>query len=96
MCRAGFVARRVRIAVARSGETLKALSARTGNIWGSEATGVMNGLPADVRLRVGQRIKIAFEEPYLGGTPLSGAVIGGLCPPAATPRLRRGSEACPA
>ncbi len=54
----------LRVAVARPGETLDELSARSGNTWSVEETAVANSLEPDARLRAGQRLKIAVAEPY--------------------------------
>ncbi len=54
----------LRVATARTGETLQRLSRRTGNTWSPEETAVANGVETDTRLRAGQRLKIAVAEPY--------------------------------
>lgn len=56
--------RRLRTVTALEGETLEALTRRTGNDWGPLYTAVVNGLFVDDRLRAGHRIKIAVLEPY--------------------------------
>ena len=55
---------RLRIARARSGETLPQLSQRTGNAWNVQETAVMNGLFANARLESGQLVKVALPEHY--------------------------------
>jgi predicted Zn-dependent protease len=60
--RAGIAARRLRVARARQGETLAALSRRTGNVWDVPRTSVMNAISETERLRAGDPIKIARDE----------------------------------
>jgi predicted Zn-dependent protease len=55
---------RLRIARARAGEQLAALSRRTGNAWSPEETAAANGLPLGVPLSEGDPVKIALEVPY--------------------------------
>lgn len=57
---------RLAIVPARGGETLAALSERTGNRWGAEETAVSNALAPDARLAEGDFVKIARAVP-LGG-----------------------------
>jgi predicted Zn-dependent protease len=64
---------RLRIARARSGETLPQLSRRTGNVWNVQETAVMNGLFANARLESGQLVKVALPERYEPGTSPGGA-----------------------
>lgn len=59
---------RLRIARARSGETLPQLSQRTGNVWNVQETAVMNGLFANARLESGQLVKVALPERYGQGS----------------------------
>jgi predicted Zn-dependent protease len=59
--------RRLRIARARSGETLPQLSQRTGNLWNVQETAVMNGVFANARLESGQLVKVALPERYEQG-----------------------------
>ncbi len=59
-----FKEHRLEIATARSGETLAALSRRTGNTWALDKTAVANNLSQNDRLRAGQRVKIAVARPY--------------------------------
>jgi predicted Zn-dependent protease len=56
---------RLRIAVARQGESLAELSERTANRWDIQQTAVMNDLFADHVLDAGQLVKIAITEDYL-------------------------------
>ena len=56
---------RLRIAVARSGESLTELSERTANRWDIQQTAVMNDLFVDHVLEPGQLVKIAVSEDYL-------------------------------
>jgi len=62
--REGITELRLRIAKAREGESLAALSRRTGNAWSLEETAVANDLPSERRLRGGEPVKIAVEVPY--------------------------------
>jgi predicted Zn-dependent protease len=55
---------RLRIAVAREGESLAQLSERTSNRWDIQQTAVMNDLFADGVLDPGQLVKIAVSEDY--------------------------------
>ena len=57
---------RLAVASARAGETLAALSDRTGNRWSVEETAVSNALAPDARLTEGELVKIARALP-LGG-----------------------------
>jgi predicted Zn-dependent protease len=56
--------RRLQLTAAREGESLEQLSARTANAWSVAQTVVMNGLVESTRLRSGQLIKIARDQPY--------------------------------
>jgi predicted Zn-dependent protease len=62
--RDGITELRLRVARAREGESLAALSRRTGNAWSLEETAIANDLPAEGRLRQGDPVKIAVEVPY--------------------------------
>jgi predicted Zn-dependent protease len=62
--RAGITELRLRIATAREGESLAALSRRTGNAWSLEETAVTNDLPVERRLQGGEPVKIAVEVSY--------------------------------
>lgn len=57
----------LRIATARPGESLAALSARTGNVWSAEKTAVANGLQDASRPPADGLTKIAVEVPYRAG-----------------------------
>ncbi len=59
--------RRLRIVTARAGESLQALSERTGNTWDVQQTAVVNGLFATARLESGQLVKVAVKERYRAG-----------------------------
>ena len=58
---------RLRIAKAKSGETLAELGKRTGNVWETDYTAMVNNIPENTILEKGQLIKIAREEPYVQG-----------------------------
>lgn len=75
--RASIQETRLRIASARRGEDVVALSARTANVWNVEETAVMNGLFSTDELREGQLIKIAVGEPYRGKPSERPATAGG-------------------
>ena len=62
--RAGIRERRLRVVEARGGETLSALSSRSGNVWTLDETSIANGLAREPRLDKGQLVKIAVEVPY--------------------------------
>ena len=62
--RNGIDEQRLRIARALPGESLTALSKRTGNTWDPLYTAVANGLFVNEPLQAGQRIKVAVREPY--------------------------------
>jgi predicted Zn-dependent protease len=64
--RAQITELRLRAVQARRGETLEALSQRTGNKWSVERTAIANGLSPSPTLRAGQWLKIARAEPYSG------------------------------
>jgi predicted Zn-dependent protease len=55
---------RLALVAARSGESLTALSARTGNAWSPARTAVSNDLPERATLHAGQLVKIALRFPY--------------------------------
>ncbi len=63
--RSGFEARRLRLAEARAGETLKALGERSGNRWSVARTAASNALEAKAPLAEGFLVKIAVDEPYV-------------------------------
>jgi predicted Zn-dependent protease len=64
--KASITETRLRIVPARSGETLAALSKRTGNRWDASTTLLMNGLKENQRLKKGQLVKVAVRQPYTG------------------------------
>jgi predicted Zn-dependent protease len=64
--RATIRERRLRFVKAREAETLVELSQRTGNVWSSSETAVMNGRSETERLRAGELVKIAVEVPFRG------------------------------
>ena len=55
---------RLRVAIARAGETLADLGKRTGNHWSPAYTAMINHIPEDQKLEAGRLIKIIKEEPY--------------------------------
>ncbi len=63
---------RLAVVEAKRGETLDALSARTGNALPLPQTGVLNDLFLDVRLREGQLVKIGRATRYEPSRPTSG------------------------
>jgi len=66
--RQGIQETRLRIAEARSGESLADLSKRTGNAWPLQQTAVMNDLFANAPLEPGQLVKVAIAQPYAPGS----------------------------
>jgi predicted Zn-dependent protease len=56
--------RRLRLVSAREGESIAALSERSGNVWSPAETAVMNGLSETSRLRAGELVKVAVERQY--------------------------------
>jgi predicted Zn-dependent protease len=64
--KASITETRLRIVPARSGETLAALSKRTGNQWDASTTLLMNGLKENQRLKKGQLVKDAVRQHYKG------------------------------
>lgn len=68
--RAAILKVTLRVATARRGETVQALSARSGNTWSPEEIATVNAIEASSPLREGQRLKIAVAEPYLGPTTI--------------------------
>jgi predicted Zn-dependent protease len=62
--RGSITERRLRVVAARRGESLAALSLRTGNAWTLQETAVANGLDSEAVLDAGAPIKIAVEVPY--------------------------------
>jgi predicted Zn-dependent protease len=59
---ASVTGKRLRIAAARQGERLETLAARTGNVWSSSYTALVNGLNPGLILDEGRLVKIAREE----------------------------------
>jgi predicted Zn-dependent protease len=57
----------LRIATARSGESLAAVGARTGNVWSPEQTAVANGIEAGGALPADRLLKIAVGVPFRSG-----------------------------
>lgn len=62
--REGITVLRLRTVTAKGGETLAALSKRSGNEVDLARTAVVNGVSADAVLREGQPVRVALEEPY--------------------------------
>lgn len=62
--RQAITEQRLRLVTARRGETLEALSKRSGNTWDLTYTAVVNGLLVGEPLRPGRRVKVAIREPY--------------------------------
>jgi predicted Zn-dependent protease len=62
--RAGITEKRVRLITARGGETIDALATRAHSAWQADEVAVASGLALAVKLREGQMIKVAVEEPY--------------------------------
>ncbi len=56
--------RRLALVRARPGESLAALSRRSGNVWSLDETAVANGVSLDHRLRSGDVVKVAVEVPW--------------------------------
>jgi len=67
--RAAIRETRLRLAVARAGETPAALAARTKSAWDGEMIAVANGVPGDAPFTAGRRVKVALAEPYRPETP---------------------------
>jgi predicted Zn-dependent protease len=55
---------RLRIVAAQPGESLEALSRRTGNEWDLQRTAIMNDVFADAPLASGQLVKVAVSQRY--------------------------------
>jgi len=51
--------------LAQGGETLSALSARSGNQWNVNQTAVMNSMFATDTLEAGRLVKVALSQPYV-------------------------------
>ena len=58
---------RLALIPAREGETLRELSARTGNEWDLNSTGVVNSIQTSAKLTRGQLVKVAVRRPLAGG-----------------------------
>jgi predicted Zn-dependent protease len=58
--------KRLRLVKAHAGETVQALTARSGSAWKASQVAVANGLQDSDTLLEGQVMKIAVEEPYAG------------------------------
>ncbi len=63
--RAGITVDRLRLVRARAGETIAALSKRTGNVYEVHPTAIANGLSVDAVLTEGQLLKIGVREKYV-------------------------------
>jgi len=64
--RKGIREKRIRLVKAQGGETVDALTVRSGSAWKANQVIVANGLKGPEALQEGQLIKIAVEEPYEG------------------------------
>ena len=64
--RASIDEHRLRVVAARSGETVRAVSARTGNVWDAQRTAVANATTPTAVLDRGQLVKVAVRERYRG------------------------------
>jgi len=64
--RKGIREKRLRLVKAQAGETVEALTARSGSAWKASQVIVANGFKGPEALQEGQLIKIAVEEPYAG------------------------------
>jgi predicted Zn-dependent protease len=62
--RSSIEVERLRVAVAREGETLVELLARTGSVWDVQRAAIANAVAAGERLERGRLLKIAAREPY--------------------------------
>ena len=62
--RSSILDTRLRFEGAREGESLEALSERTGNTWSIAETAVSNGIESAAALVGGDLVKIAVEEPH--------------------------------
>ncbi len=58
--------KRLRLVKAHAGETVEALTTRSGSAWKANQVAVANGLQSGDALQEGQLIKITVEEPYAG------------------------------
>lgn len=64
--RASIREKRLRLVNAHEGETVTALTTRSGSAWKASQVAVANGLEESTTLHEGQVIKITVEEPYAG------------------------------
>jgi predicted Zn-dependent protease len=64
--RNGIREKRLRLVKAQAGESVEALTARSGSAWKADQVIVANGLKGPEALQEGQVIKITVEEPYAG------------------------------
>jgi predicted Zn-dependent protease len=62
--RRSITATRLRIATAEAGDSLEAMSRRTGNVWSVSFTELVNNLAAESALTDGQLIKTARQEAH--------------------------------
>jgi len=58
----------IRLVKAQAGETVEALTARSGSAWKTDEVAVANGLASGEQLTAGQVIKVAVAEPYVTGS----------------------------
>jgi predicted Zn-dependent protease len=63
--RASIRENRLRIVVAREGESLEQISQRAGNQWNVQQTAIMNDLFANQSLRANQLVKVAVSQLYV-------------------------------
>jgi len=63
--KAGISGFKIRVAEAKDGESIQDLSSRTNNSWNMETTVLMNDLDPNIKLKAGQVLKVAVEEPYV-------------------------------
>jgi predicted Zn-dependent protease len=87
--------RALHIALARPGETLADLSARTANQWNLQQTAVMNDLFASDRLAAGQLVKVAVLRKY-GAEAKPAADDKPTPPPEAAPDAANAPKGSPA
>jgi predicted Zn-dependent protease len=71
--RSSIEVERLRVALAREGETLPGLLARTGSSWDVQRAAIANDVVATVRLERGSLLKIAAREPYAPASPSPGS-----------------------
>lgn len=63
--RKSITVNRLALVRAKAGETIAALSARTGNVYEAHPTAIANGVTVDTVLAEGQLMKIGVKGPYL-------------------------------